>query len=70
MEKSGSELIYWLFSGSFLAAVCLHIAGSLVLGVWLFWKEETLIDWHANIMLAALVLGICGAVAARLLPNL
>lgn len=68
MKKSVSELIYWLFSGSFLAAVCLHVTGSLVLGVWLFRRDEALIDWHANIMLAALALGICGAVAARLLP--
>ncbi|AGY57595.1 hypothetical protein [Gloeobacter kilaueensis] len=63
-----ATLVYWLFCGSFLAAVSLHLAASLLVGLWLLWRDDLLIDWHANLMIAALGFGIGGTLAAFWLP--
>ncbi|BAC89185.1 hypothetical protein [Gloeobacter violaceus] len=62
-------LVYWWFCGSFVVALSLHLTASLLIGVWCFWREENLVDWHGNLMLAALLFGIGGTIAAYLLPT-
>jgi len=61
-------MTYWLFSGSFIAAVLLHLVGSLLIAVWLLWREDALVDWHGTCMLTALAAATVGAAASVLLP--
>ena len=60
-----AELGYWIFCGSFLVALALHLCGSLLIATWMFRREDSLIDWHGNVMLAALLFGTCGALGAN-----
>lgn len=62
-------LVYWLFSGGFLLALTLHLLGSLLIVGWWFWRDENLLIWHGNLMLAALVSGIGGALFGYWLPT-